>query len=92
VKRSDCLLGSDRYRLDDNIKLDIKATRYKGVGWIRPAQDRVHLWTVLNPIMNEINAQLSISLYKLYIYDIVIVVSIHVDKILLKMVVSDRNM
>jgi hypothetical protein len=46
------LLGSDRYRLDDNIKLDIKATRYKGVGWIHPAKDRVHLWTVLNPIMN----------------------------------------
>jgi hypothetical protein len=30
--------------------------------------------------------------YKIYIYEIVIIVSIHVVKILLKMVVSDRNM
>jgi hypothetical protein len=30
--------------------------------------------------------------YKIYIYGIVIIVSIRVDKILLKMVVSDRNM
>jgi hypothetical protein len=30
--------------------------------------------------------------YKIYVYDIVIVASIRVDKILLKIVVSDRNM
>jgi hypothetical protein len=30
--------------------------------------------------------------YNIYIYDIVLVVSVYVDRILLKMVVSDRNM
>jgi hypothetical protein len=34
----------------------------------------------------------SVKRYKIYVCDIVIVVSVRVDKILLKMVVFDRNM
>jgi hypothetical protein len=44
---------------------------------------------MLNKLMYNL---VLVKRYKIYIYDIVIVVSIRVDKILLKMVVSDRNM
>jgi hypothetical protein len=36
-------LGRSIHRNDDNIKMDIKETKWRGVDWINPAQNRYKL-------------------------------------------------
>jgi hypothetical protein len=39
-------------RREDNIKVDLREIGIDGTNWIRPAQDRVHWWAVVNTVMN----------------------------------------
>jgi len=41
-----------RYRLEDNIKLDLREIGIDGANWIRLAQDRVRWRAFVNTVMN----------------------------------------
>jgi len=41
-----------RYRLEDNIKLDLREIGIDGANWIRLAQDRVQWRAFVNTVMN----------------------------------------
>jgi len=45
-------LERPRRRWEDNIKLDLREIGIDGANWIRLAEDRVHLRTFVNTVMN----------------------------------------
>jgi hypothetical protein len=45
-------LRRSRHRWEDNIKLDVRWIGIDGANWIQLAQDRVHLRTFVNTVMN----------------------------------------
>jgi hypothetical protein len=45
-------LGRRKHRWEDNIKMDLKHTRWEGVDWIDLAQDRDKWQAVVNTVMN----------------------------------------
>jgi hypothetical protein len=45
-------LGRPRRRWADNIKVDLRELGLNGVDCIYPAQDMVHLWAVVDTVMN----------------------------------------
>jgi hypothetical protein len=49
VKR---LLWRRRFRLEDNINMDLKGIWYEGVDWIHLAQDREKWLALMNTVMN----------------------------------------
>jgi hypothetical protein len=49
LKRS---LGRPRSRCKDNIKMELRETEWKGVGWMNVAQDRDQWRAFVNMVMN----------------------------------------
>jgi hypothetical protein len=45
-------LGRPRYKLKDNIKMDLREIGINGVNWIQLAQGRVHWQAFANMVMN----------------------------------------
>jgi hypothetical protein len=45
-------LGRSRQRWKDNIKMDVQGIGYKGVDWIKLAQDSVHWRVTVDMVMN----------------------------------------
>jgi hypothetical protein len=45
-------LGRHRCRWEDNIKIDLRETRFGDVDWIHLAQDRVRWRALVNTVMN----------------------------------------
>ena len=45
-------LGRPRRRWEDNIKMDLQEVVFRGVDWIRLAQDRDRWWALVNAVMN----------------------------------------
>jgi hypothetical protein len=45
-------LGRPRRRWEDNIKMDLRETKFGDVDWINLAQDRVRWRALVNTVMN----------------------------------------
>jgi hypothetical protein len=45
-------LGRPRLRWEDNIKMDLRDVRWRGMDWIDLAQDRNRWLTLVNAVMN----------------------------------------
>jgi hypothetical protein len=45
-------LGRTRCKWDDEIKMDLRETGWKGVEWIHLARDREYCWAVVSMVMN----------------------------------------
>jgi hypothetical protein len=45
-------LGRHSRRWEDNIKMDLRETRFGDVDWIHLAQDRDRWWALVNTVMN----------------------------------------
>jgi hypothetical protein len=46
------LLGRPRHRWEDNIRMNLREVRWKGMDWVCMAQDRDQWRTVVNTVMN----------------------------------------
>jgi hypothetical protein len=44
--------GRPRRRREDNIRMDLMETGWKGMDWIYLAQDRGQWWVLVNTVMN----------------------------------------
>ena len=45
-------LGRPRRRWEDNVKIDLQEVGYGGMDWLKLAQDRESLQTLVNGVMN----------------------------------------
>jgi hypothetical protein len=45
-------LGTSRRRLEDNIKMDLKAMKWRGMDWIDVAEDSLRQRALVNAVMN----------------------------------------
>jgi len=45
-------MGEYRYN-SDNIRMNLRKTKWEGVDWMHLAQDRDQLWAVVNAVMNR---------------------------------------
>jgi hypothetical protein len=45
-------LGRSRYKLDDNIKIDLEELSRQSVDWAHLAQDKVQWWAVVSTVIN----------------------------------------
>jgi hypothetical protein len=46
------LLGSSRYRWEDNIKMDLQEIGLRSMDWIALAQNRDRWWALVNMVLN----------------------------------------
>jgi hypothetical protein len=56
-------LGRPRRRGEDNIKMDLRETRFDGANWIRLAQDRVQWRVLVNTVMNLLVTQIKQAIF-----------------------------
>jgi hypothetical protein len=44
--------GRPRHRWEDNIKMNLQEVGWRGMDWMKLAQDRDRWWAVVNAVMN----------------------------------------